>query len=96
MGVSRVQNGIQVESEDGLVRTVTIFRSSFVTGERVTQTLGSLERDTVYKIRIRIGVSYSACLFTFDYGDYSAPVSFRTDNTSKIQILTKKWWLTTT
>lgn len=84
-GISSVKYRIKIKSEDGKVRSIPIFRSRHVTGERITLTLGSLEKDTVYSIRIRMGVSYSVChWFTFEFGNNSDPVSFKTNDTRKI------------
>lgn len=83
-GISSVQYRVQIESEDGVVRRFTISRSRYVIGQRITYTLGYLERGTMYSVRIRMGVRYSICGYAFDFGEYSNPVSFMTDDTCKI------------
>lgn len=50
-------------------------------GDRVTFTIGSLERNTDYSIKIATNVRYSPCS-TYYSGNYSETVTFRTSNTS--------------
>jgi hypothetical protein len=67
-------------------QTRTYYNSSFIndTDVEMSFTLTSLTRDTQYSIEIRAEVQNSACrYYYYTYGNYSDPVSFRTNATCK-------------
>lgn len=81
-GVANFRYTIRYESEEGNTGSVTFSRR--LVGEEHTYTLVSLVRDTEYSVQIRIGVSSSVCLYSYDYGNYSDPVTFRTNETCEL------------
>ena len=52
----------------------------------LTYTLTGLTRNTEYTIEMRFEGRYSEC-FSYLYGNYSAPVTFTTNNTGIIMIV---------
>ncbi len=63
--------------------TSTYYNSSHSEGDQLSYTLTSLSRDTEYTVEIALRVSYSVCSYSYVYGNYSDPVSFRTNATCK-------------
>ena len=75
---------IRYQPEEGYYRTISYFNSSHSEGSQLSYTLSSLSRDKVYTIKVSMRVRYSVCSYNYAYGNYSDPVSFRTNATCKL------------
>ena len=70
----------------GTTRTYNYHPSlaNYTAGEELSYTLTNLERDTEYNVQIRMNGVYSVCWYNYIYGNFSDPVSFRTNATRKL------------
>ena len=83
-GVSSASYRIRYETEDGsILRTYSYSPPTHSAGAQLTYTLSSLFRDTEYMVQVAMRVSYSVCRYSYVYGNYSDPISFRTNATCK-------------
>ena len=85
--VSSRRYTIRYESASGIVRTQTYYNSSYLnatSGVELSYTIGYLTRNTLYSIQIRADFRNSVCgYYNYIYGNYSDPISFRTNATGK-------------
>ena len=61
------------------------YGSGYREGDRLNHTIYYLTRDTEYTIEIQAYMQYSHCNYNYAYGNYSEPVSFRTNATSELK-----------
>ena len=81
---SSIAYRIRYQPEGGYYRTISYSTTSHSEGSQLSYTLRSLSRDKVYTIEISMRVRYSVCSYNYAYGNYSDPVSFRTNATCKL------------
>ena len=68
-------------AEEEYYSTASYYNSSHSEGDQLSYTLTYLSRDTDYTVEVAMQVSYSVCLYSYIYGNYSDPVSFQTNAT---------------
>lgn len=73
---------IRYDAVDG-TESGSFYRSAetMAVGERLTYTIGSLERNKTYSIQLRLQARYLSCYNYNFYGDYSDRVVFKTNAT---------------
>ena len=78
------------QDSESVTRYATV--NGYNNGGNITYNLGPLTRSTEYTIQIRIEIRYSQCS-TYEYGNYSDPVTFRTNSTGGCTSrIMQSWW----